>query len=257
MKSGFGQFCPVAVACEVFAERWTPIILRELFAGSQYFNEIHRGIPLISRPLLARRLRDLEAAGVLTREALASGRGHRYRLTEAGKEFLPIIEELGAWGQRWTVRVDRRNLDAGFLMWNVRRRIALDLLPPHRVIVRFKFRGVPAGYRGFRIFWLLLERTQVDLCVEDPGFEIDLYVDADLAAMIKVWLGDVPLKSMLRSKEVLLTGRTELAKAFPSWLMLSHFAGVPRPNGYSVAAADVRAAHEQTATLTSSSTPAR
>lgn len=257
MKSGFGQFCPVAVACEVFAERWTPIILRELFAGSQHFNEIHRGIPLISRPLLARRLRDLEVAGVLTREALSGGRGHRYRLTEAGKEFLPVIEQLGAWGQRWTVRVDRRNLDAGLLMWNVRRRIALDLLPPHRVTVRFKFSGVPAAYRGFRTFWLLLERTQVDLCVEDPGFEVDLYVDADLAAMIKVWLGDVPFKSVLRSNEVRLVGRTELAKAFPSWLMLSHFAGVPRPAGYAVVAADDRAAREPTGKSTSCSTPAR
>src|SRR5215470_7375963 len=102
MKSGFGQFCPVAVACEIFAARWTPIVLRELFAGSQQFNEIHRGIPLISRALLARRLRELEAAGVIAREPLTEGRGHRYRLTEAGMEFRPVIEQLGTWGQRWT-----------------------------------------------------------------------------------------------------------------------------------------------------------
>ena len=87
MKSGFGQFCPVAVACEVFAERWTPIILRELFAGAQQFNEIHRGMPHISRPLLARRLRALETARVITREPLPAGRGHRYCLTDAGREF--------------------------------------------------------------------------------------------------------------------------------------------------------------------------
>src|SRR5688500_10891964 len=129
MKSGFGQFCPVAVACEVFAERWTPIILRELFAGSEHFNQIHRGIPLISRALLSRRLRDLEAAGVIVREALPDKRGYRYALTEAGKEFRPVIEALGTWGQRWTVRVQPRNLDARFLMWNVRRRIARELLP--------------------------------------------------------------------------------------------------------------------------------
>jgi len=229
MKSGFGQFCPVAVACEVFAERWTPIILRELFAGAQQFNEIHRGIPLISRPLLVRRLRQLEAAGVITRESLPSGRGHRYCLTEAGKEFHPVIEELGAWGQRWTVRVDRKNLDPGFLLWNMRRRIALDRLPPRRVVVRFKFSGVAAAYRGPRMFWLLLEPTQADLCVGDPGFEIDLDVEADLAAMARIWLGDVPFESVLRSGDVRLIGPRQLAKAFPSWLMLSHFAAVPRP----------------------------
>src|SRR3954471_15205254 len=114
--ASFGQFCPVANACEIFAERWTPIILRELLSGSHRFNEIHRGIPLISRPLLVRRLRDLEAAGVITIESLPSGRGHRYRLTEAGREFQPIIEALGTWGQRWTVRVDRKNLDPAFLL---------------------------------------------------------------------------------------------------------------------------------------------
>ena len=240
MKSGFGQFCPVAVACEVFAERWTPIILRELFAGSEHFNEIHRGIPLISRALLARRLRALEAAGVITREPLAAGHGHSYRLTEAGKEFLPVIEGLGKWGQRWTVRVDREHLDAMFLMWNVRRRIARDLLPPRRVVVQFKFSGAPATYRGPRLFWLVLERAQVDICIEDPGFEVDLYLEADLAAMAKVWLGDEPFESVVRSKQVRLIGPRDLVSAFPSWLMLSKFAGVPRPERSTTAAAAQR-----------------
>ena len=229
MKSGFGQFCPVAVACEIFAERWTPIILRELFAGSDHFNQIHRGIPLISRALLTQRLRDLEAAGVIVRERLADGRGHRYALTEAGREFKPVIEGLGNWGQRWTVRVDRHNLDAGFLMWNVRRRIALDRLPERRVVVHFKFVGVPSSYRGPRLFWLVLERAQVDLCIDDPGFEVDLYVEAALSAMAQIWLGDVSFDAMLRSRAIKLVGPAALAKAFPDWLMLSQYARVPRP----------------------------
>jgi DNA-binding HxlR family transcriptional regulator len=231
MKTGFGQFCPVAVASEVFAERWTPIILRELLSGSQHFNEIHRGMPLISRALLARRLRALVAANVIAREALSTGRGHRYSLTDAGREFAPVIELLGNWGQRWTRRVERHNLDADLLMWNVRRRIVLDLLPQERVIVRFKFGGCPVSYRGHRMFWLLLESPQVDLCVEDPGYEIDLYVEADLAAMVRVWLGDEPFHTALRTQTVQLVGKKVLVKAFPSWLKLSHFAGVPRPAG--------------------------
>jgi len=229
MRSGFGQFCPVAVACEVFATRWTPIILRELFAGAQQFNEIHRGIPLISRPLLARRLRQLEVAGVITRESPPAGRGHRYCLTEAGKEFQPIVEGLGVWGQRWTARFDRRNLDPAFLMWNMRRSIALDRLPPRSVVVRFKFNGVATAYRGPRIFWLQLERAQADLCMVDPGFDVDLYVESDLAAMAKVWMGDVSFESVLRSNKLRLVGSRDCVKSFPSWLMLSPFIGVPRP----------------------------
>jgi DNA-binding HxlR family transcriptional regulator len=229
MKSGYGQFCPVAVASEVFAERWTPIILRELFAGSNQFNQIHRGIPLISRALLARRLKDLEAAGVIVKEAQPDHHGHHYLLTAAGKEFRPVIEALGTWGQRWTVRVQRKNLDAGFLMWNVRRRIARELLPERRVLVCFRFISVPSSYRGARVFWLFLEREQVDVCVDDPGFEVDVEVHADLAAMAGVWLGDRSFDDALRAGSIRLIGPRALTKAFPSWLMLSHFARVPRP----------------------------
>lgn len=236
MSSGYGQFCPVAVACEVFAERWTPIILRELFNGSQHFNEIHRGIPLISRPLLARRLRKLESAGVINRDASSGGRGHRYSLTEAGREFKPVIESLGTWGQRWTLRVERQNLDPGLLMWNVRRRIAMDLLPAQRVVARFKFTGIPVTYRGYRRFWLILERPHIDLCVADPGHEVDLYVEADLAAMIRVWLGDVRFESALHQREIQLVGSQALVKAFPAWLRLSPFAAVPRPGADRAAA---------------------
>src|ERR1700757_4264417 len=115
MKHGYGQFCPVAVACEIFAQKWTPIILRSLFMGADRFNELLRGAPLISRSLLSKRLRDLEQAGVISKSRDASG-GYCYRLTEAGEEFRTVIEGLGNWGQRWTVRVKRGNLDAGLLM---------------------------------------------------------------------------------------------------------------------------------------------
>ena len=229
MRSGFGQFCPVAVACEVFAERWTPMILRELFAGSEHFNQIHRGVPLMSRALLARRLRELEEAGVIAREQMPGKRGHRYTLTPAGREFRPALEALGRWGQRWTVRVQRSNLDAGFLMWNVRRRIDRERLPDCRVVVCFRFSGVPRAYRGPREFWLVLERTAVQLCIEDPGIETDVVVDADVATLTAVWLGDIAYEEALRSKGVQLMGPRPLVRGFPTWLMLSQYAAVARP----------------------------
>jgi DNA-binding HxlR family transcriptional regulator len=236
MKSGFGQICPVAVACEVFAQRWTPMILREMFAGSQHFNDIHRGVPLVSRALLVQRLHSLEGHGVIARVSLPGGRGYSYHLTEAGREFHSVIEGLGAWGQRWTVRIERDNLDPGFLMWNVRRRIALDRLPPRRIVVHFKYAGVPVHHRGPRLFWLILDRMQAELCIKDPGFEVDLCVDADLAAMASVWLGDITFQQAVRSGQVQVTGARKLVQAFPEWLMLSHFAAVPRPEQEAVSA---------------------
>ena len=229
MRDGFGQFCPVAMACEVFAERWTPIILRELFAGSHRFNEIHRCIPLMSRALLARRLRALEAAGIVTSRPAAKGRGGEYRLTQAGQEFRAALDALGTWGQRWTIRVQPKNLDAGLLMWNVRRRIATERLPAGRTLAHFDFTGVPSTYRGAKKFWLTLERSGVELCLTDPGYEVDLYVEADLATMAKVWLGDLSFGDAQRSKKIRLSGMPALVRQFPSWLMLSPFAAVPRP----------------------------
>jgi DNA-binding HxlR family transcriptional regulator len=228
MKSVYGQFCPVAVASEIFAERWTPIILRELLSGSHRFNEIHRCIPLISRPLLVRRLRDLEAAGVVRSTEPQKGKPREYHLTEAGREFRAAIEALGAWGQRWTVRVQPDNLDSGLLMWNIRRRVALDRLPAHRVVVNFEFRGVPPGRSMLKKCWLILERSGSDVCVSDPGFEVDVYVDADLAAMANVWLGDLPFAEAVRQKKIKVMGVPALVREFPDWLLLSHFAKVPR-----------------------------
>lgn len=239
MASGYGQFCPVAVASEIFAGRWTPILLRELLAGAEHFNEIHRGLPLISRALLARRLRELEAAGVITIEPRSDGRGNRYRPTAAGEAFRPVIAGLAAWGQQWATRVDRRNLDPGLLVWNMRRRVALDRLPDRRVVARFRFRGVAPSYRGPRTFWFVLERSGVDLCVADPGFEVDLYVESEVATLARAWLGDVAIETVLRGGEIELSGPRELVRAFPTWWLLSPFA--PLARGRSAVRPDARA----------------
>jgi DNA-binding HxlR family transcriptional regulator len=224
---GYGQFCPVAVACEVFAERWTPLIVRELFAGSRRFSEIRRGMPLISRALLTQRLRHLEDVGVI--ESRPVGRGREYRLSQAGAEFHGIIEGLGAWGQRWVHgRASAENLDASLLLWNLRRRLAVDRLPDRRVVVRFDFRGVPAG-RGPTTAWLVVTRKDVDVCLKDPGHGVDLVVAADLGTFTRVWLGDVSFDQAVRSRRISLEGPRELVRAFPGWLLLSHYAGVARP----------------------------
>jgi DNA-binding HxlR family transcriptional regulator len=237
--ASFGQFCPVAMACEIFAERWTPLILRELFSGSHRFNEIHRCIPLISRPLLVRRLRELEAAGVIRSSEAHKGKPREYHLTESGREFRAAIDALGVWGQRWTVRVERDNLDSGLLMWNIRRRVALDRLPEHRVTVHFNFSGVPTGRSMLKKCWLILDRSGCDVCLHDPGYEVDVYVDADLASMARVWLGDLPFAQALREKKIRLAGSPALVRQFPGWLLLSHFATVPRPpSAFPVATAE-------------------
>jgi DNA-binding HxlR family transcriptional regulator len=218
------------VACETFAERWTPLILRELLAGARRFSEIRRCIPLISRSLLAQRLRELEEAGVVQSQPLARGRGREYRPTRAADEVREVLGRLGEWGQRWgTTQFDPENLDLALLMWNVRRRIDLERLPRRRVVVRFDFRAFPARCRGFRTCWLILKPRDTHLCLKDPGFDVDLVVTADATAMAQVWTGALTFAQAVRSGGLQVERPRDLVRAFPTWLLLSHFAHMERP----------------------------
>jgi DNA-binding HxlR family transcriptional regulator len=227
--SGYGQFCPVAKASEVLAERWTPLVVRELLCGSHRFNELQRGVPLMSRSLLAKRLRDLELAGVIERRPSGDGRGSEYHLTEAGEELRPIIMGLGEWGQRWArSNVSRADLDPRLLMWDMQRNIETDRLPPHRIVVRFRFTDAAPGLP--RVTWLILDRAHVDVCYKDPGFEVDLVVAGRLRSLVAVWMGDTSMSAVTRARELQLDGPRDLVRAFPNWLRRSIFANVERPH---------------------------
>lgn len=224
---GYGQFCPVAVASEIFAERWTPLILRELFTGSCRFSEIRSGMPLISRTLLVQRLRQLEDAGVIASTPLSAGRGRQYQLTEAGAEFREVVERLGEWGQRHAAQqFAPDNLDPALLMSAMHRRIDVSRLPAPRVVVRFDLRGVPSRCMQMRACWLVLEPSGVQVCMRDPGFPIDLVVRADIGALARAWTGHLAWAEAVRSGGIRVEGPRRLVQEFPGWLKLSHFAGV-------------------------------
>ena len=226
---GYGQFCPIAVACETFAERWTPLILRELLSGPRRFNELQQGMPLISRSLLSQRLRQLEETGVIESSPRERGRGRVYRATPAAQEFREVLDGLGRWGQRWaTGQFDPENLDLYLLMWNVRNRVALEKLPPRRTVARFEFRAFPPRCRPLRYCWLVLERRGADVCLRDPGYEVALVVRADAGTMARFWTGHVSFDEALAFGGISVEGPRELTRAFPGWLLRSRFADVKR-----------------------------
>jgi DNA-binding HxlR family transcriptional regulator len=219
---GYGQFCPVAKGAEVFAERWTPLVLRELLLGSTHFSDLHRGVPLMSRSLLSLRLKQLEEIGVVERKC--GSQAPEYHLTEAGREFAPIVRQLGEWGQRWfRPKFDRHDLDVGLLMWDMRRSIKTDAFPAGRISVQFEFSDLPASKRTW---WLVNNGEDVDLCPNDPGFEVGLYVVTDLRTMTRVFMGDLALKAAIGSGEIELDGSRELRQCFERWLGLSGFAEI-------------------------------
>ncbi len=225
----YGQFCPVAKAAEIFAERWTPLVIRELIMGSTNFNDLQRGVPLMSRTLLATRLKELERAGIVEKRPAEGRSSHTYHLTPAGEELKPLVVGLGEWGQRWArAEVTREDLDPRLLMWDMRRCVALDLVPDKRTVVHFVVPDV--GPKMPKRTWLVMDPPEVDVCYKDPGYEIDLVVTTPLERMIEVWMGDRSFGESLRDGSMVIEGQRQLASRFPSWLRLSSFAPIARQN---------------------------
>lgn len=225
---GYSQFCPVSMAAEILCSRWTLLVLRELLMGSSRFNELRRGLPTMSPALLSKRLKDLEAAGIVARVAAEREAGvFEYRPTEAGRELRPIIEAMGVWGHRWvTTEATLKNLDPNLLMWDVRRNISADPMPARRNVIEFIFNDRPAPERSY---WLIVEPgREVDLCTVDPGFDVDLYVSTDLRTMTEIWLGYTPVAAASEAGRLVLTGDDRLAADLRAWLKLSVFAAVEK-----------------------------
>ena len=195
----YRQFCPIAKAAEIIAERWTPLVIHELLAGSTRFNDIRRGVPLMSQTLLSTRLKELERVGIVERHD-NGGRAREWHLTDAGKALGPLIHQLGEWGLQYAQDpLEEDDLDVTVLVWNIKRRVDPGVFPERRTTVHFDFTDAPEGKR---LWWLVNERGAVDLCPFDPGFPVDLYVTTDLRTMIAVWFGKLAWDAGVRSEKI-------------------------------------------------------
>jgi DNA-binding HxlR family transcriptional regulator len=214
----YGQYCPVARASEVLAERWTPIILRDMLDGASTFTEIAAGSPGISRTLLATRLRALRRAGVVSATPNPSGRGSRYHLTEAGKDLGEVMGALGTWGERW-IELAPEHLDPGLVLHSwVGRFLARERLPGRRVVVQFDFRDLPKKKARA---WMIFHGEHSEVCATYPGFEVDLYVEAEARALIEWHLGRIKWADALRADRIRVHGPSKLARSLPTWNLLS------------------------------------
>ncbi len=217
-----GQFCPVAKSAEIFGGRWSPLIIRELSVGPRTFGELLEALPLISRTVLTQRLKELTLAGVVAANAKEKGRGHLYNLTPAGEDFRPLIVMMGEWGKRWGQGlIGPDDLDPKLLVWGLRGQIDPADIPSREFVLRFDFRGVPKENRNPRYWWLLLRQDDIEVCLKNPGKEVDVVVDADLGAFTKVWLGYAGLKEALASGLIKLCGSSRAVAKMRRMLKLS------------------------------------
>jgi DNA-binding HxlR family transcriptional regulator len=218
----YRQYCPVALGSEVLAERWTPLILREMILGSTRFNEIERGLPGISRSLLHKRLMQLERRGVLERVEI--GRGHEYHLTAAGKDLEGVLMSLGEWMVRWLYREPYpEEADPITLTWWMHRRVDSANAPDRRVVIQFDYVGGPPVS-----LWLILDRGEPSVCNTHPGFDPDLIVTADRVTMWRVFSGSEELSAARAAGRVRIDGVPALVSGFESWFLWSPFAPAVR-----------------------------
>ena len=226
MTTGYGQYCPLAMASEILCNRWTLLVLRELLDGSTGFNEIGRGLTLMSRSLLARRLRELEAAGLVLHTPGPRGGPGVYQLTEAGSALAPVVRAMAAWGQEWIdEKASLEDVDVRFLMWDMRRNVRPIASLPPRFTARFAFSDAPAGLREH---WLVFDSGEVDLCYTDPGHEVDVHLETDLQTMTRVWMGWLDLDEAVREDRLAVTGHRAHVATMRHWLGLSGLAHVAK-----------------------------
>jgi DNA-binding HxlR family transcriptional regulator len=216
------------MAAEILAERWTPLVVRELLCGSMRFNDLQRGLPRMSSALLSRRLKELEYSGIVERREAPGGRGSIYRLTRSGEELAPILIDMGNWAQKWRrdELVDDPNLDPDLLMWDMHRRIDKSVIPKdRRFVIRFQFAGMPANRR---LYWLMFSDSDIEVCTKDPGFEVDVYVSSPMRTMARIWLGHEAIDLAEKRGDLQLDGSPRDMKLFKSCLEFSVFAEAGR-----------------------------
>lgn len=225
----YGQYCPVAMATEILGDRWTLLIVRELLTGERHFNDLKRGLPGISRGLLAARLRRLHKMGVVEKFPGGKGRKTKYRLTVAGMELQSVVNALMVWGAKWAFDDPTdEQLDPILLLWWIRDRVYRDRLPEGQIVVQIDF-----FHKKKETYWLLLKKDDVSVCLTFPGFEIDVLVTCELSVFFQLWLGRITYHEAVTAHDLQVDAIPSLSRAFPTWF------------AWSLAAPAVRAAQEE------------
>lgn len=220
----YGQFCPIAKASEILGEKWTILIVRELLMGGTRFNQLQRGLGLISPTILTKRLVQLEEHGLVHRKRIRGQRGFEYYPTESCKELLPILLSLGSWGMRWArINLTESDYDVALLMLYLERSIVADKLPGNAAVIQFHFKDI----KDIADWWIVVSDTQVDICTTDPGKDVDVYFNTTVKTLADVWMGQRTYKKAIAAGDLVVTGPRSLTRSIESWMTNSVYADLP------------------------------
>jgi DNA-binding HxlR family transcriptional regulator len=220
----YGQFCPVAKATEIIGEKWSLLVIRELLMGGTRFNELQRGLSHISPTMLSRRLDSLAEYGLVLKKKIPGQKGFEYFPTKSCQELLPIIRNLGDWGMRWArSNLTEKDYDVELLMVYLKRSIIKDKLIGKETVIRFKFTDI----EEYPDWWLVVTGDDIDLCVNDPGKDVDVYFTSNVKTMADIWMGDTTYRKATRDGNLKIVGDRNLTHNITSWMANSIFTDLP------------------------------
>lgn len=220
----YGQFCPIAKATEIIGEKWTLLLVRELLMGGTRFSELQRGLSLISPTMLSKRLDTLEEHGLVMKKKIPNQRGYEYFPTKSCSELLPIIKTLGDWGMRWArSNLTEKDYDVELLMLYLKRSINAENLIGNETVIRFKFTDIGT----YPDWWLVVTGEDLDLCIKDPGKDVDVYFTSTVKTMVDIWMGDNVYKKAIRDGDLKIVGEKMLTHNVNAWMSNSIFTDLP------------------------------
>ena len=220
----YGQFCPIAKATEIIGEKWSLLVIRELLMGGTRFNELQRGLSHISPTMLSRRLDSLAEDGLVLKKKIPGQKGFEYFPTESCQELLPIIRSLGDWGMRWArSNLTEKDYDVELLMVYLKRSILKDKLIGKETVIRFRFTDIDT----YPDWWLVVTEDEIDLCVNDPGKEVDVHFTSAVKTMADIWMGDTTYKKASREGHLKIVGDRLLTRNITDWMANSIFTDLP------------------------------
>jgi DNA-binding HxlR family transcriptional regulator len=219
-KYDYGEACPISMAASVVCERWTLQIIRELFFGSTHYSELQRYIPNISPSLLRNRLRFLEEQGVVLRKCSSTPNRYEYHLTPSGKALAPVLTEMGKWGMRFASdgMTEKQNTVSG-LVRDFATAIDVDELPSGDTVIEFSFTDVEDAPKRY----IRVQNGACQVCDQDLGFEIDVYITASLKDMTRIWYGELDMHHAMESGAMKVSAAPVYLRHIKRWLGISSF----------------------------------
>jgi DNA-binding HxlR family transcriptional regulator len=210
----YGQYCGLAKALDLIGERWSLLIIRELFLGPRRFSDLVEGLRGISTSVLSERLNGLEHERLILRRTLPSPAASKvYELTEAGQELARALVPLAAWGVRLLAATPRKRTEAFRPAWGLLLlRETFDASSARDVHDVYEF------HVDGSVVSVIVDDGEIKVIEGQSGRPVDVEIHADATTFIDVGVGRLRGRDAMRQGRLRLVGNEAALRRYSSIL---------------------------------------